>query len=616
MSGAEEHAISDQPPPPPPPVADAALKGEEEKAGDTGGHEGSKEDAGQPESPAASATKPTPQPDMSAEEEKPPAAAASSSSSAPKPAASTPPAKTQPPPITPSPASVPRGRSPQKRSARSTGSRASSTGRGGKRSKSVDLAFRPPGTPVMPHRPHEQHPAAVTPGAEFVPGPIYNPDYTCTRSRAPTSKFGTAPRSGSKARKPAQGTGLNSSTPGPIYNLQNCAKPNAPAAQSHAFPKDHRFRDNIKSVSPGPAYEPQFEVTKRRIASSPKFGTGKRGLNLASSATAPGPGAYASEDKYKSTSRCKSPPSYAFPKGERMKPKSNGVPGPVYHTESYETFHYRRSPSPGFTKAPLDAGSGLKLPEAIKVPGPVYNPDIKPTRPTTPSYSIGKAPTQTKPVKYGTDTHPGYVYNVQDATPLVSKGSPSHSFASGRSRDHSRALKRIYVSPGPTYTPQFSQVESRPGSAAFTKAKQRADYEYTVSPGPGAERADIRLTRPTSPSFRFGSSKRGEVKPNGTPGPVYNPQRLDYKSEPSFSFGTSERPKIKGDNTPGPIYSPNPEITKRSLAKSIAFPKEPRDPLKTNEDPKKKEFPGPGAYTVSYSLLESKGPSAVLYTTG
>ena len=151
-------------------------------------------------------------------------------------AASTPPAKTQPPPITPSPASVPRGRSPQKRSARSTGSRASSTGRGGKRSKSVDLAFRPPGeheeapistpkvppssherkltweirvgilvffdfpssahpgTPVMPHRPHEQHPAAVTPGAEFVPGPIYNPDYTvrgCLHSQKHSQKHYT-----------------------------------------------------------------------------------------------------------------------------------------------------------------------------------------------------------------------------------------------------------------------------------------------------------------------------------------------------------------------------------------------------------------------------------------
>ena len=137
-----------------------------------------------------------------------------------------------------------------------------------------------------------------------------------SRVKSPSWKMGTS------ERKP-----LNvSDSPGPgSYDLRTNLGDDAP---QYSMRQKEKYSDN-KVVSPGPGRYNSDEYNTHRRYPAWKMGTGQRDEDLRRHIREgfPGPGAYMSNDFNLQNS-----PKYKFGTGERVKDRTNGIPGPgSYH---------------------------------------------------------------------------------------------------------------------------------------------------------------------------------------------------------------------------------------------------------------------------------------------
>lgn len=175
-------------------------------------------------------------------------------------------------------------------------------------------------------------------------------------------------------------------------------------------------------------------------------------------------------------------------------------------------------------------------------PGPgSYDPTLEYTRKSAPKYRVGRS-------------SKSRIANIYGDVPAPNCYRPESNFvktqsaAWGMGSNKRPGLSQILDTPGPgSYNPALSKK----GGPSMSGKSQMYIKE---SPGPGSYSPDVNPTTKKAPKFSMGSEQKKTIsaKPlNHFPGPGnYDGDKL--KTRVSYGFGTSKRMDIKHDGSPGP----------------------------------------------------------------
>mmetsp|Transcript_6993 Transcript_6993/g.6840 ORF Transcript_6993/g.6840 Transcript_6993/m.6840 type:complete len:302 (-) Transcript_6993:116-1021(-) len=169
----------------------------------------------------------------------------------------------------------------------------------------------------------------------------------------------------------------------------------------------------------------------------------------------------------------------------------------------------------------------------------------------------------------------------------------------------------------------LSQSENTPGPGTYEFRNTNEGPQYSMpgrsdkgdrpkTPGPGHYNPGGSMTDRASPSYRIGSARRDDDKPdtvrNQFPGPGSYSGR-PQTAGPKWGFGTEKRDKRNGNNSVGPgQYEMRSSLDQKAWSMSGRHP---------NLDEKNGEYPGPGAYnpkgnygSPNYGFGTSKRPQS------
>ena len=326
------------------------------------------------------------------------------------------------------------------------------------------------------------------------------------------------------------------SIPGPgQYNPESNAFSNV--AFTFNGRNDITNKSNLDKPGPG-AYSSKSSMNK----TLGKFGTSNKGAPLVSKLVLenPGPGQYApgTSDIYKTQA-----PKYGFGSELRGNDPINKIkallPGPGQY--GYAPKVTRNAPGYSLTPRRPDTTPGV----GRTSPGPGnYNPSDDFSKKKMPRCKFGSS-TRTAFKRDGGPSPDAYNLNTLDSR---KKSSPSFGFGNSKRQP----LSQTTNSPGPGNYNMPSKIVEKNG---FYMGSRYKDKRTDDQPGPGNYNPDDNARKTKSPTYKIGSSPRGNSNKykDSVPGPgnykYYNPN-LDKGQ--SVKIGTERRGwQVKSD-TPGP----------------------------------------------------------------
>ncbi|CAL6101793.1 SHIPPO_1-like protein [Hexamita inflata] len=426
--------------------------------------------------------------------------------------------------------------------------------------------------------------------------------------------------------------------PGTYYEKYNLT-----SRQSPMFSLASRHKQENFSMYPGPdKYDKKFDLVSR---SAPHFSLSSRHAQKGTESN-PGPGQYADQSKIV----MESAPKFSLSSRQKEAHLQNN-PGPG----RYETQKYLQM---GSQEHKIALGSRHKeLGLNDRSPGPAhYIPKDDLTLERAPVFTMKsrheQKTTQDNPgvgqydidrhkeghgITMGSRTQSGKIDNIPgpgtyyEKYNLTSRQSPMFSLASRHKQEN------FSMYPGPDkYDKKFDLVSR--SAPHFSLSSRHAQKGTESNPGPGQYADQSKIVMESAPKFSL-SSRQKEAHLQNNPGPGrYETQKYLQMGSQEHKIALGSRHKELGlnDRSPGPAhYIPKDDLT---LERAPVFTMKSRHEQKTTQDnpgvgsyniDRSKKFkgitmgsrskscqlnnvPGPGAYSISYSQVNKKGPSFTL----
>ena len=375
-----------------------------------------------------------------------------------------------------------------------------------------------------------------------------------------------------------------SDTPGPIYEPLDSNRRSQPKYSMR--PKTANL---IKSETPAPThYHPAYDSSKKVIISNVKFGRDKR-KPLNENTITPGPGRYDVAFKEKSGPKYHMGLKTDTPAGTM----NNPGPGAYDKKTEFEVGLEKGKGTTIISRRPISAG--------FSAPGPgAYDQETQPIKRKAPVISIGKQARENLTKEQLSKPGPG----AYDLNPRL-KGTNEPMYKFGTSV---RGSVFENVNPGPgSY--DFRQPIGKHAPKYHMGLKTALRNGDGSVPGPGAYDPTIERysVKRTAPKIGMGTSVRsGLYSTSETPGPgnYYNrPQ--SGREAPKIGFGTQKRMEdVRTSQGPTATSYDIKNMFDSGLEKKKGFSITQRRPMSAST----MANPGPGAYEPNVRPVKQKFP--------